>query len=206
LYNNNLHYAGQVMLSGTGLTQEEADSGKVLGPNMMLLSASDTAKFSYVEHSAKATGAMRQDLEDIKEEMEVLGVQPLIRQNVTATSQEQNQGDQVAGIEAAIRGKESASRGMFADAAKWMKTELPENFDYDIYSDFAIGLWGQNDFDQLLKARQSGEISRETFLAEIKRMGKLSEKIDVKKEIERVNAEGPALGTMGIEGQLGSRA
>jgi hypothetical protein len=55
----------------------------------------------------------------------------------------------------------------------------------------------------ILRARIAREMTRKTFLSEWQRRGILSEMIDVEVEAMEVEAEGPALGDLGLFGQGG---
>ena len=190
-YNNNLYYAGQVMLGAAGISQKEMADGFVLGPSRILKSTNPTAKFGYVEHTAKATGALRTRLQDNEEKQELLGVQPFIRRSLTATATSQTmhaEGVQ-ADIEAWIRSCELFFGQVFEVAAKWKGVTLAEGFKFNIYSDFAKGLMTDTDLKHLLEMKQGGSLSLETHLAEAKRRGLLSENVDIDEEMSRIEKE-----------------
>ena len=77
----------------------------------------------------------------------------------------------------------------------------PEDFSVDIYDDFGITLRAAADTKTLFDTRQAGDLSRETYLREIKLRGTLSETVDIDQELVRIENEGPDLGEMGRENE-----
>jgi len=126
--------------------------------------------------------------------MQVLGTLPFIRRsaNVTATAENINRQSEEAEIESWIRVTEAAYETAYIYAGQWMniaESEFDEDFNVNIYSDFATGLMSGEDFDRLLKARAMGEITQETFLSEIQKRGVISEKVEIQEEITKTAAE-----------------
>jgi len=76
---------------------------------------------------------------------------------------------------------------------------LPDDVAIEIFSDFAIGLTGNEDAETLLKMRMAKEISRPLYLSEIKRRGTISEATDIEEEEQRLEEEGPPLAFMSME-------
>ena len=83
-------------------------------------------------------------------------------------------------------------------AAEWIKAELPEGFKVNVDNDFAIWIRAMQDVAELIKIRQAGEISRRTFLREIRRRALLSETLDIDEEIAAIESEGPSLADIGL--------
>jgi hypothetical protein len=59
--------------------------------------------------------------------------------------------------------------------------------------DFELIYRGAQDIDTLLSMRLNGELSRDTFLEEMKRRGVLPESLNIIDEIAKIGREGPAL-------------
>jgi hypothetical protein len=196
---NILRFARAALLFGKGLKRSDVDKGITIGGNLSFLTENDNAELKYVEHSGKAIEAGAADVKQIEERMEVLGMQPMIRQSgdVKATGQAINESKVQSEIQAWIHNLEGALLDCFTTAAQWIGETLPDKFKIDIYNEFTLLDGSTADNDQLLKARVAGEISRKTYLNEIKRRGLLSENLDVAQEIEDVNEEGPALAGIG---------
>lgn len=186
-YHMKMHYDSFTMLSAIGLTPDEYKNGFVVGANKALLSINPTASFSYVEAAGTAASTLKACLSDLEEQMEIMGVQPLIRRSAasTATGQQSSWDGIMSDIEAWVRGWEDTCEMAYEYAAMWVKTELPESFDVNIYSDFAIGLQGADAFEALAEMRRNGDLTPETFLQEAQRLGKLSEAVDVLAEASK---------------------
>ena len=72
-------------------------------------------------------------------------------------------------------------------------TELPDDFSISINNDFGLMAQASDDIDKLVKMRLAGELSRETFLEEVKRRGLLIDTLKIEEEMARIETEGPSL-------------
>lgn len=192
---NILRIIRSAVLFGRGWKPEDIDKGVVVGPRNAVLQENEKADLKYVEHSGKGLQAGREDIQDIEARMEVLGLQPLIKQtgNQTATGKAIDEAKSQSRMQAYVRAVEDGLERAYKFAAKWVKVVLPSDFKIDIFSDFGIGLKAKEDIDALLKSRLAKQITHETFLREIQRRGLISETVDVEKEIESLKDEGPPL-------------
>jgi len=191
---NILHYARIPILWLAGITKQEQKEGITIGSTKLASSTNPDAKLMFVEPTGAAIDAGRQHGQDIEERMQVLGTLPFIRRsaNVTATAENINRQSEEAEIESWIRVTEAAYETAYIYAGQWMniaESEFDEDFNVNIYSDFATGLMSGEDFDRLLKARAMGEITQETFLSEIQKRGVISEKVEIQEEITKTAAE-----------------
>ena len=93
---------------------------------------------------------------------------------------------------------EDAVELAFEYAATGIKTELPEDFKVDIYSDFSLGLKASEDIQALIAMRKTVPplISAETFLREVKRRGILSDNVDPEEEVGKTGIEPPPLSSI----------
>lgn len=189
---NILRYARSAILFASGFTKQEVDAGITLGPNSFVHSTNPEADLKYVEHAGAAIEAGESDLKRLEERMEILGMQPLIRQSgdVKATGQAINEAKSQAEIQAWIRDLEAALYEMFSMSAVWIGANVPDDFMVDIYSDFAMAGGSNNELAELLKARLAGQIRHATYLYEMKRRGVLSEMVDVGAEVTECQSDG----------------
>lgn len=192
---NILRFLRMAILVLKGIEEEELEKKFAVGPNFAIRTMNTEADVAYAEHTGKGVEAGQTDLDHIEEHMEVLGMAPLVRQpgNTTATGEAIHEGSYICDLQAMVRAVEKGILESFQIAAEWLKVSLPSDFAIDIYSDFAIAAHSAADFLNLLKARQAKEISRETFLTEIRRRGVISETVDVEEEIARIADEAPDL-------------
>jgi len=76
-------------------------------------------------------------------------------------------------------------------AAKWrgMDDTLPEDWQIDIWSEFALALTKLEDLAEIRQLRQQGDLSRITAIGEYTRRGVISDRIDPDEEAERIDDE-----------------
>jgi len=197
---NILRFARVGMVFLKGISEKEMeDKGLVMGANQVFYTSSDKADMKVVEHSGNAIGAGRQDLQDLQDRMQLMGMQVFVQRTgtQTATGKAIDEARHLTDIQAWIRTLENMLREAYWGAAQWIGAKLPEDFSIDIYSDFGIGPKEAAHLEHLLKARMAGEIDRETYLSEVRRRGVFSETIEVEEIQARLEAEGPALGELG---------
>lgn len=192
---NILRFTRFGLLFAKGWNREELDKGVVIGPNRFLGSTNQEADLKYVEYNGAGLEAGQKDLEHLEEQMEVLGLQPMLSRsaNVKATGQVINADGKDSAIQTWIRGLEAVIRQCYEYAAQWINIELSEDFKADVFSEFALTEQAASDINALVSARQSGDMSRETFLREIKRRGIISDMVDIDAEIAAIEAEGPSM-------------
>lgn len=191
---NCLRFSRIGLIAATGLTPDEADKPIIVSPSSVLKSSNPTAKFYYVEHSGSAIGAGQTDIEHLEKRMEVLGMKPLVEYSAqsTATGKAIDENRNQTLIQSWIRDLERALEQALDFAAEWVKVELPEDFAVDILSDFVTPKSGATDGPLLVQARAAGDITRETFIAEFRRRGIISDDVDPAAEAEAAAAEAPA--------------
>ena len=193
---NILHRARVPLLAFFGFTQEEIDKGVVLGPSQSIFAKNSAAYAKYIEIEGKAIEEGAKEIAQIEERMEVLGLQPLIKQTAraTATGKVIDEMKTESEIQAWIRGIESLITNSYGLASEWLKAPLPKDFKADIFNDF--GITGRKDMDlvMLREMRKTNDITQETLLIETKRRGVLRDSFDVKNEILETAEQGPPLG------------
>jgi len=193
---NILRFARVGILFGSGFTEDEIENGFSIGPTNMILSANEAAKLEVVEHSGRAIGAGKDDLEELEAKMDSLGLRPFLDQkgNPTATGKAIDEAKSYSSILSWIRSLEMALRTAFEFAARWRKITVSEDFDVDVFSDFGISVQTYEAIQNLTTARANREISRQTYLEEIKRRGLIADTVKVDEEIQRIESEPPPAG------------
>jgi hypothetical protein len=182
---NILHAARVPILFWAGKTD---NSPVEIGAFRMLTSSDPNSKLSYVEHKSEAIGAGRQDIKDLEEQMQVLGLELLVSKP----------SGQTATGETIDQAKMNSSLAMMANA---LKDALEQAFGFmalyagldrdagggslTINTDFGISMRGTQDTSGLLQAVKDGVISRETCIRELKRRGILSDDIDEAEEVQK---------------------
>lgn len=192
-HRNYLRFCRIATIKAFGFSKAEIDAGITISPNSVTSSANPEAKLDFLEHSGQAYEAGVKDLQLIQDQMEVLGLKPLVAGTAKSTAagkiiDENNQDSQ---CQAWIRALESGLGAAFDLAHQWLGLTPSDDFEIDIFNDFKVTATGSDDVDKLLKMRDSAipQISYETFINETRRRGLLSEEVDPQKEMEAIANE-----------------
>ena len=163
----------------------------VIGPNEHLNTPDTQGRFYYVEHSGAAIEAGRQDLEDLKEEMVILAMEPLLRKsgNVTATQRAIDAAEGHSELEKLALQFSEALTLAYRMAAMWLQIDWPEDAKVGVFTEFGPSNQESKDIDQLIKMRQQKDISRETFYEELKRRNFLDIEFNFAEEERRLEEE-----------------
>ncbi len=187
-----LHFIRFPLLHGAGFNQDQKEIE--VGPNRMILSEDPLAKLTYVEHTGAAVNSGRQSLKDLEDKMDGMGAHLLSHRSgdATATAAALDTSKTNASLHDMVRRLENAMSEAFGLMALWSKLDAEHAGSIDINEDFGLSIISGKDEDTLLKSRLAGELSRETYLNELKRRSVLRDDIDIEEEIARIETEGPA--------------
>lgn len=190
-YRNGVRFTTHGLLMFSGLSKADMEKTMSLGPAGLFRTTNKDAKGAYVEHSGKGIGTARQYLSDIREEMEMLGMQPLVSRtgDATATGKAIDEARTFTDIQAWIRGLEITLRDIIVLAAEIIKEEIADDFAVNINNEFGISLGDAKNINALVESRKAREITRKTYLEELRRVGVLSEILDIDKELKELDAE-----------------
>ena len=192
---NILHVARVPILFGAGFPGADQKGQPIsVGPSDMVTTPNPQAKLAYVEHGGKAIDSGRQHLEDLKEEMSMMGFEPLIHRatpgDVSATQRALDAAEIGTRMQAWARTEETALEQAFVLAAEWLKIKLGKaQSDVKMDTDFGLSLRDAADLDQLYKARLMKEISHATYLAGLKRHRVLPDDFDTLSDQALLDAE-----------------
>ena len=177
---NILHAARVPILFATGRDDDEGPL--VVSTGVAVTSRNTDAVLEWVEHSGEAIGAGRQDLEDIKFEMQILGLQLLVAGSETATG---------ASLDAA---KETAPLAMMADGLKdaleqalaWisMYQGSEQKFTVTVNKDFGVAAMTAQEVTAMLGLVNQGLMSKAGVLRELARRGFIAEDTDIDAELD----------------------
>jgi len=180
------------IIMGSGFTEEECKAGIKIAPTQAVMSENPEATLSRVETTGKPADNGWKDIHDIRERMEVLGMAPMITRlaNVKATGIAANESKSRSQIESWIDEANLAMRKIMQLNLKWMGFDIPlDQIEYNIYQDFVFNTQQAQEVKDVIEARKLGAISHETFIEELQRYGRLSDKVDPEVEKQRVAAE-----------------
>ena len=153
----------------------------------------------FVEHTGAAVEAGRTALQDLLDEMRMAGAKLLQKdkqQTKTATQAEEEAAQELSPL--------ARMAGQFADALAQLlqfmadyrgiadggSVEMRGNFDADFMPEVSL--------PTLVQMANSGMLSKETLFTEMQRRGVVSDEYDWKDELERIEQQGPALGSLGV--------
>lgn len=182
---NILRFSRFALLFMRGISKSEMDTPVTVGPAQLVRSTSDQADMKYVEHTGKAIEAGAKDIIELEGQMDALGKQPTVKgaRVRTATEVANNASKTLTELQAYVRELERLITNAFRHAAAWHRIALPEDFSVQIFDEFDVSVFGDNDLDWILKAWVARLISQKTALEEAMRRGRLSENLDVEDEI-----------------------
>jgi hypothetical protein len=188
---NILHVARVPILFGAGFREGELD-GAEIGPNRAISATDPQARLGFVEHSGAAIDAGRRDTQDLEARMQVMGAELLVPRpgNQTATARAIDAAESMSDLQAMVRALETGLEQAFGFAGRWLNLGKA-TAQVDVNQDFGLSRKDAGDLQTLLQARLAGEISRRTFLDEIKRRGILSDSLDVEEEVAQLQAGAP---------------
>jgi hypothetical protein len=191
---NILRFARCGFIHAAGFSPEELDEIRSIGAAIMV-AGGENSKIGYVEHKGTAIAAGKEDLERIELQMEMLKLQPTTQRsgNVTATERVIDAAQSMTNIQAWIRATENAQLQWFQLATTWNSETFPEDYKFDIFSEFGLTAKAMEDLEFLLKACVEDKIPVEVLLSEVKRRSVIDEVWTVEGMMELLDAAGPTL-------------
>lgn len=200
---NGLMYSRFPMLSATGISQEEMDN-IVVGPNKLLGAQNENAKFGYVEHTGAAFNTGRQELEDLKSEMDSMALEPMLPRKsgtITATARAMDEAQSNSTLAAWALTLQDFLEVCYQYAGRYVNIESGSVV---MNTDYGIAIDQDQDVQTLLQMRSNGDLSRETFFKELKRREVISEEVDADEEAQKIEDEPAALGLGPLDAELPS--
>jgi uncharacterized protein DUF4055 len=184
------------LLAGSGqrpLAEDGKEAELVVGPFGWLWNYDPQGKFYYVEHTGKAIQAGREELLDLEERMMTYGAQFLRKRKggETATARALDSAEATSPLQdATVRFVDKINEALFL-SAKWLGLDDAEAAKWvaSIDLDFGPEIVEAADFQALVEARKNRDVSRPSFLGELKRRGTLSGSFDPEKNDQELQAE-----------------
>ena len=186
------------VLACSGQSGEDSDP-VVVGPNRVLYNPDPQGRFYYVEHTGAAIAAGRTDLKDLEEVMSSYGAEFLKDKpnNPTATARILDSAESSSDLAAMVLLFEDIVALALSYTADWMGLGT-EGGTVEIVKDFGTVLTGKDTLDALRAARASRDISRVTYLNQLRLAGVLPEEFDIDEDWDALMEETSA--TMGAAG------
>lgn len=184
-YRRILHVSMAPILAASGLE----DSGSVVIGLNRLFKMPQGAKLEYVEHTGAAIESGRKHLEDLKGEMEVLALQPLVKRpgSKTATESSIESAKSHSVLQGVVESFEDCLELAFQYTMMWIGET--SDVTVELNKDFGLTETEQAVLDMLFKTRNAKDISRKAYLTELKMRGVLNEDYDIDKDMDEIEAE-----------------
>ncbi|WP_236225557.1 DUF4055 domain-containing protein [Pseudomonas pseudonitroreducens] len=151
----------------------------------------------FVEHSGKAIDAGRQSLLDLEDQMRMAGAKLLQKEKQatkTAAQAEEEAAQELSPLETMAGSFEDAIDQVLQYFAMWMGVE--EGGHCEINGNFDVDYAPETTLPLLKSMTDSGYLSEQTLFREVQRRGVISGDLDWESEQERIESQGPRLGTM----------
>jgi len=170
-----LHFSRVAVMLGTGFESDELE-GIEIGPNRMIVSSNTDANVKYVEHTGKAIGAGRQDLQDLETQMSLLGADLLVSKGVsrmTASARRLDQAETMSVLQLALRSIEQSIERLYKMAGDWLGVDASD-VSVNIGEDMSTTT-DPNPVNSLISFyKETGLMTEEQLLQEAQRQGILS--------------------------------
>lgn len=182
-----LRFAALIMLLGTGLPGEIVTKGLPLGHGATHLFAQKDAMLKWVEADGSSIKVLEENLDKLQEEMETLGLAPLMRktQNTTATSQKSTDNKNEAPIQSWVRDLNGVMTAAINAAGVWINVDIGDLL-VEVFNEFKLAGSRTEIVKELREIRKNGDMSLKLFLMEIQKHAFISDEVDIDKEIQEI--------------------
>ncbi|CAE6906648.1 DNA-binding protein [Pseudomonas marincola] len=190
---NILHVARVPMLMVSGIDDDEWELKIGTSAATKLPVGGD---MKWVEHTGKAIDAGRVSLQDLVDDMRIAGAKLLYKEKQatkTATQAEEESAQEMSPLETMAGQLEDCIDQVFQYFAEYLKLESGGSV--KVEGNFEVDYDQQTTLPFLLNMNAAGKLSDESLFSEIKRRGVLADELDWEEEKERIEGQGPALGT-----------
>jgi hypothetical protein len=183
------------MLTAVGVSEE---SEIQIGPAKVLRSSSPDAKFAYTETTGTGVTLAADALKAIEGRIESAGVNLRVENagQVTATAAALDSEEANAALKAVAAGFSDSIELLFQYFAEMLSLDPANAGEAHVNDDFGTKKGTDAGLQEITKGRALGDISREAWLDVLRWRGELPEYFDAEEDAERLQAEGPALGTI----------
>lgn len=199
---NILHVIRVPILARIGVQQQYDNQGKPIPAEFKVGVGSLTdlpmnGDMKYVEHTGKAVEAGRTALKDLIVEMRMAGAKLLTPEKVatkTATQAEEDAAQELSPLERMAHQFGDCLAQLLQYMADYRRlgdggtVEMRGNFDVDYMPEVSL--------PTLVSMANAGMLSHETLFTEMQRRGVISDEYKWPEELERIGAQGPALGAI----------
>jgi len=185
---NILHVARVPILFGAGFTTNDKI---VISPMRFIGHSNPDAKLTYVEPNCKGIEAGEKDLARLEVQLAAMGVEPLMMKPKykTATEDTIDAVEQESPLQSSARLMCAAISKAISLSAQYAGEKGMDMVAVEVFLEFGVSYRAYEELRALTDARAKMDLSRETYLAELRRRGVLAESVDPKAEATRAEAE-----------------
>lgn len=175
-----------------------------VGASTGVAATTPDADMKWVEHNGAAIDAGKDDLAALEERMRQAGAELLVIKpgQVTATQTGVENAVGMCALQRITLDLQDALNAALVLVAEYASLTKPGTV--SLFNDFGVATLAEASADLLLRATDAGYISAETFRGEMRRRSVLSPEVDEATEMDRIDAQGPPLGTLNNPGNGGS--
>lgn len=157
-----------------------------------------SGKLEFVEHSGHSIGAGKIAIDDLQERMRQAGAELLVTkpQRVTAFQVGVENDLAICALQRIVQDFQDALGQAMQYMANWIG--LPTGGHVTLFNDFAASNLAEASAQFLVAAAGAGKISDELLFDELQRRGMIGPNETWAQEHDRLAAQGPALGSMGV--------
>ncbi len=199
---NILHVIRVPILVRIGIQTQYDNQGKVIPPEFkvgtgQLTDLPKDGDLKYVEHTGQAVESGRTALQDLINEMRMAGAKLLTpdkSSTKTATQAEEEAAQELSPLARMAHHFGDCLAQLLQFMADYRglgdggTVEMRGNFDVDYMPEVSL--------PTLVSMANAGMISKETLFTEMQRRGVISDEYDWEEELAKIEAQGPALGTL----------
>lgn len=177
---------------------------KMLGETTLAVGAGTAVKaehpdgdLKFVEHTGAAIEAGRLSILDLEDRMRQAGAELLVIKpgNVTETQTLADNEQGACALQKVAENIEDSGDQALQFMAEWVGEAQGGHI--TVFKDFGAATLAEASAELLLKVNQAGKLSNESLYGELQRRGIIRPDADWADEQGRIDAQGPALGTMG---------
>lgn len=183
-----LHVARVPILFAKGF--DETDK-LIIGASTAATSSNADSDLRYVEHTGAAIGAGRQSILDLEDRMRQTGAELLVQRPMTTTATQvvsETEGSRST-LQKIVEDFEESLEDCINLMGEWIGQ--PTDAEVHMFKDFGAANMSDKTGDLLLRARDSGVVSRETAFTELRRMDVISTDIQWADEAKRIASDPP---------------
>lgn len=185
---NILHFVRSAILFRKGFKEDEVKKRVAIGPSRMHSTTSDKADMKYVEHSGKGIDSGQKDIEHIEDQMQVLGLEPLMRTKPgtrTATEKALEFAEESSDMKSWVRVLEDVLDRALNITAEW----LNEAYESEVDINDQFTMLQEGDIVQLIMLWKEHGLTSESLLEALKTRGYFDEGFDVAAEVDKLREE-----------------